>query len=166
MMRTVVGTLAAGLLLFLGLAGTAWAHGGPIALDIRSDGGQNVTASVTYVKDGHAVPEEVVMTYTAVSTEGKTVGPVPMVASAEGQAFYQSKEPLPLGDWTVTVVATHPSAATKTINVTSAALPSQTGAAPASGGVPTALLVGVPVLVAAVGVGIALFLRRKRLAPQ
>lgn len=163
MMRRVAVTLIAGVLLFLG-AGTAWAHGGPIALDIRSDGGQNLTASVTYVKDGHAVPEEVVMTYTAVSTEGKTVGPVPLVASAEGQAFYQSKDPLPVGDWTVTVVATHPSAATKTINVTSAALPEPAAdVTPGPGGVPTALLVGVPVLVAAVGVAVALVLRRKRL---
>jgi hypothetical protein len=48
------------------------------------------------------------MTYTAVSASGKTIGPFPLTASAEGQSFYISKNPLPLGDWTVTVTATHP----------------------------------------------------------
>lgn len=167
MIRRVTGVLVTGILLFLGVSGTAWAHGGPIQLDVRGDGGQNITASVTYVRDGHAVREEVVLTYTAVSTEGRTVGPAPMVASAEGQAFYQSRQPLPLGDWTVTVTAAHPSTATKTINVTSATLPDPTAATTsAPGGIPTAVLIAAPIVIAAAGVAVALFLRRRRLATR
>jgi hypothetical protein len=148
--------------LLLGTA-PAWAHGGPIELDIRGDGGQGVTATVTYARDHHFVTEEVRLTYTAVSTEGETIGPVPMTASAEGQSFYLSKDPLPLGDWTVTVTATHPSTATKTILVTSAELPAAAGArAPAPDGMSTVTLVAIPVAVAAVAVAVALVLRRRR----
>lgn len=156
-----VGFLAAVLL----GAAPAWAHGGPIQLDVRSDGGQGVTATVTYVKDGHAVPGEVRMSYTAVSsTDGKVVGPVAMRASAEGQAFYQAQEPLPLGEWTVTVTATHPSAATKTITVKSAELVQPAAAStPAPSGTSTATLVGIPVAVAVVGIAITFYLRKRRL---
>jgi hypothetical protein len=157
-----VGFLAAVLL----GATPAWAHGGPIQLDIRSDGGQGITASVTYVKDGHAVPGEVRMTYTAVSsTDGEVVGPVAMRASTEGQAFYQGQEPLPLGEWTVTVTATHPSAATKTITVKSAELPQPAAAGtPAPTGTSTVTLVVVPVAVALLALAITFYLRRRRLA--
>jgi hypothetical protein len=147
-------------------AAPAWAHGGPIQLDVRSDGGQGVTATVTYVRDGHAVPGEVRMTYTAVSSsDGEVIGPVELRASAEGQAFYQAKEPLPLGDWTVTVTATHPSTATKTVTVTSAELP-PVGAAPvpAPAGMSTVTMVAIPVAVAVVALAITVFLRRRRLA--
>lgn len=159
----VAATLFAAVLLG---AAPAWAHGGPIQLDVRGDGGQGVTATVTYVKDGHAVPGEVRMTYTAVSsTDGKVVGPVTMTASAEGQAFYQAKEPLPLGEWTVTVTATHPSAATKTITVKSAELPQPAAAStPAPSGTSTVTLVVIPVAVAAVALAITFYLRRRRLA--
>jgi hypothetical protein len=159
----VAATLLAAALLG---AAPAWAHGGPIQLDVRSDGGQGVTATVTYVKDGHAVPGEVTMTYTAVSSsDGSVLGPLPLVASAEGQAFYQAKDQLPLGDWTVTVTATHPSTATKTITVTSAELPEPAAAStPAPSGTSTVTLVVVPVAVAVVALGIAVYLRRRRLA--
>ncbi|MBB4909586.1 hypothetical protein [Actinophytocola algeriensis] len=147
-------------------AAPAWAHGGPIQLDVRSDGGQGVTATVTYVRDGHAVPGEVRMTYTAVSSsDGEVVGPVQLRASAEGQAFYQAKDPLPTGDWTVTVTATHPSAATKTVTVTSAELPPvATTPPPAPAGMSTVTMVAIPVAVAVVALAITVFLRRRRLA--
>ncbi|MFI7675899.1 hypothetical protein [Actinophytocola sp. NPDC049390] len=159
----VAATLLAAVLLG---ATPAWAHGGPIQLDVRGDGGQGVTASVTYVKDGHAVPGEVRMTYTAVSsTDGTVVGPVAMRAAAEGQAFYQAQEPLPLGEWTVTVTATHPSAATKTITVKSAELPQPAAAStPAPSGTSTVTLVVVPVAVAVVALAVTFYLRRRRLA--
>ena len=159
----VAATLFAAVLLG---AAPAQAHGGPIQLDVRGDGGQGVTATVTYVKDGHAVPGEVRMTYTAVSSsDGAVVGPVSMVASAEGQAFYQAKEPLPVGEWTVTVTATHPSAATKTITVTAAELVQPAAAStPAPSGTSTVTLVVVPVAVAVVALAITFYLRRRRLA--
>jgi hypothetical protein len=145
-------------------AAPAWAHGGPIALDVRSDGGQGVTATVVYVRDGHYVSEEVVMTYTAVSDKGRTIGPLPLRASAEGQSFYVSKDKLPLGDWTVTVTATRPSAATKTVSVTSAKLPPVHTPGPASSGLSTTTLVAVPVAVAALALAVALLMRRRRQA--
>ena len=167
MIRRLV-VLAATLFAALVLgAGPAWAHGGPIQLDVRGDGGQGVSATVTYVRDGHAVPGEVRMTYTAVSSaDGTVVGPLEMRASAEGQAFYQAKDPLPVGDWTVTVTATHPSAATKTVTVTSAELPpvSSAAAPPAPAGMSTVTMVAVPVAVAVVALGVTIVLRRRRLA--
>lgn len=157
----VAATLLAAVLLG---ATPAWAHGGPLALDIRGDGGQGVTATVTYARDHHYVTEEVRLTYTAVSTEGETIGPVRMTASPEGQSFYLSKEPLPVGDWTVTVTATHPSTATKTILVTSAELPQAADAStvPAPAGMSTATLVAIPIAVAVVAMAVALVVRRRR----
>jgi hypothetical protein len=158
--------LAAGLIVMALLGATpAWAHGGPIAIDVHGDGGQGITATVVYAQDGHAVTEQVDMTYTAVSAGGKTIGPFPLTASAEGQSFYVSKNPLPLGDWTVTVTATHPSPATKTVPVTSAELP-PVGAAPspAPTGLSTAALMAIPVAVAVVALAVALVLRRRRLS--
>lgn len=163
----VAATLLAALLApgLLGAA-PAWAHGGPIQLDVRSDGGQGVTATVTYVRDGHVVPGEVRMTYTAVSSsDGTVVGPVEMRASTEGQAFYQAKDPLPLGEWTVTVTATHPSTATKTVTVSSAELPPVDAAStPAPAGMSTVTMVAIPVAVALVALAITVVLRRRRLA--
>jgi hypothetical protein len=140
----------------------AWAHGGPIAIDVRGDGGQGITATVTYVRDGHYVTGQVDLTYTAVSAAGKTVGPLPLTASAEGQSFYVSKDRLPLGDWTVTVSATHPSPATKTISVTSAKLTVPATRTPAPSGLSTTTLVAIPVAVAVVGLVVAFALRRRR----
>ncbi len=159
--------VVAATLLAAALLGTtpAWAHGGPLALDVRGDGGQGITATVTYARDHHAVTEEVRMTYTAVSTRGDTVGPLPFAASAEGQSFYVSEDPLPVGDWTVTVTATHPSAATTTISVASAKLPEPTATStPTPAGLPTAMLVAIPVAVAVTALAVALVLRRRRQA--
>jgi hypothetical protein len=158
--------LAAGLVVMALLgAAPAWAHGGPIAIDIHGDGGRGITATVVYARDGHAVAEQVDMTYTAVSAGGRTIGPFPLTASAEGQSFYVSKNPLPLGDWTVTVTATHPSQATKAVLVTSAELPPVGAApAPAPSGLPMTALVAIPVAVAVVALAIALVLRRRRLS--
>jgi hypothetical protein len=156
----LAGVLLTALLLS---AGPAWAHGGPIQLDVRSDGGQGVTATVTYVRDGHAVPDEVRMTYTAVSTDGKTIGPVQMRASAEGQAFYQGRDPLPVGDWTVTMTATKPSSATRTVSIQAVELPPvTTPTVPAPSSTSTVTLVAIPVSVAAIGLAVAFYLRRRK----
>ena len=141
----------------------AWAHGGPIAIDVRGDGGQGITATVVYARDGHSVTEQVDMTYTAVSATGRTVGPFRLTASAEGQSFYVSKDSLPLGDWTVTVTATHPSAASKTISVTSAELP-PVSTPPAPSGLSTTTLVAIPVAAAVLALAVAFALRRRRQA--
>lgn len=166
MIRRLLVTAATLLAAVLLGAAPALAHGGPIEIDVRGDGGQGVTASVRYVRDHHAVPGEVRMTYTAVATDGKVVGPLAMRASAEGQAFYEAEDPLPLGDWTVTVTATHPSTATTTVTVTSARLPQAAAAStPAPGGGSTVALVAVPVGVAVVALAITLYLRRRASPP-
>jgi hypothetical protein len=163
MIRRVLVAAVLGVLVTLFAAGPAWAHGGPIQLLVRGDGGQGITVTATYIRDGHAVDSEITMSYTAVSLSGDTVGPVDLVASAEGQAFYVSKEKLPLGDWTVTVNAVKPSAATATASVTSVALPEPGSSVAAPGGMSTAVLVGIPVAVAVIGVVVVIALRRRRL---
>jgi hypothetical protein len=141
--------------------GVAYAHGGPIKLDAHGDGGQGVNVTVTYKNDGHMVPDEVHMTYTAISSDKQTIGPVKMVASAEGQSFYTSAEPLPVGNWTVTVTATHPSPAQQTIAVTSKALPVRTAATIVDDG-PDPVLVTLSIAVPAVLAGVAFFVLRRR----
>lgn len=142
----------------------AWAHGGPIEIAAQSDGGQGITATVSYTQDHHPVSDEVVMTYTAISDKGKTIGPLPLKASAEGQSFYVSKNPLPLGKWTVTITATQPSAASKTISLTSAKLPpvNAPATATASSGLPIAVVVAIPVVVLIIALAVVLDLRRRR----
>jgi hypothetical protein len=164
MIRRILVVAATLLTAVLLGAAPAWAHGGPIELDVRSDGGQGVTASVRYIRDHHAVPGEVVMTYTAVATDGTVVGPVDMRASAEGQSFYLAKDPLPKGDWTVTVTATRPTAATKTVSISSVDLPPVTApATPAPESTSMVTMVAIPVAVAVIAVVVALLLRRRRL---
>jgi hypothetical protein len=145
-------------------ASPAWAHGGPIELDVRSDGGQGITATAIYLRDHHFVELEVKMTYTAVNKDGKTIGPLPLKASAEGQSFYVSKDPLPTGEWTVTVTSSSPSAAQKTISVRSKELPVAGSATPPAtpAGMSMTTLVAIPVAIAVVGGAVALFLRRRR----
>jgi hypothetical protein len=155
---------AAGLLVlvlgFLLIAGPAYAHGGPIKLEVSGDGGQGVNATVTYQNDGHSVTDEVVLTYTAVAADGKTVGPVKMTASAEGQSFYTSAQPLPLGSWTVTVTAARPSAAQKTISVTSAALPAKPVELPKASSL-NFVLFSVVLLAVLAGAAVIVLRRRK-----
>ncbi|TCO47348.1 hypothetical protein [Actinocrispum wychmicini] len=119
------GVLITCLFMLLVTGMPASAHGGPIRLEVQGDGGQGVTATVTYQNDGHPVTDEVVLNFTAVTADGRAFGPVRMVAAAEGQSFYVSEQSLPVGAWTVTVIATRPSAATKTAAVTSKILPAK-----------------------------------------
>ncbi|RSM87914.1 hypothetical protein DMH04_09325 [Kibdelosporangium aridum] len=140
-------------------AGPAHAHGGPIKLEVQSDGGQGVNATVTYQNDGHMVTDQVLLSYTAVTPDGRTAGPVRMIASSEGQAFYRSEQPLPIGNWTVTVTATRPSHAQKTVAITSTLLPTPPVAteSPAS-----TIVIVVVVLVAISILGVVSVLGRRR----
>jgi hypothetical protein len=163
---TLAGVVLATLLAVLATTGMARAHGGPIALEVQGDGGQGVTTTVSYVRDHHPVSVQVDLSFTAVSDKGRTVGPFPLVAANEGQSFYVSKEPLPVGRWTVTVSATHPSPATKTVAVTAATLPPLLAPAPAPQGLPPMAVVAGAAAVVALLAGIAFFgtvlLRRRR----
>ncbi len=163
---TLAGVVLATLLAVLATTGMARAHGGPIALEVQGDGGQGVTTTVSYVRDHHPVSVQVDLSFTAVSDQGRTVGPFALVAANEGQSFYVSKNPLPVGRWTVTVTATHPSPATKTVAVTAATLPAVPGPAPAPQGLPPMAVVAGAAAVVALLAGIAFFgtvlLRRRR----
>ncbi|MEQ4721754.1 hypothetical protein [Nonomuraea sp. B19D2] len=112
----VLTVLLAGLTLVLG-APAASAHGGPIKLEVTGDGADNVNVLVTYKKDGHPVTEIVEATLTATSADGRSLGPVPLRSAPEGQNLYHSAEPLPSGEWRVTVTATEPSKAKATVKV-------------------------------------------------
>jgi hypothetical protein len=147
--RSIRHGLVATLLLVACLlfgAPPASAHGGPIALEIGGDGRQGVTAVATYVGDKHMVTGQVDLTMTATAPDGRAFGPVRLIASAEGQAFYTAEQPLPPGPWTVTVVATKPSAAQRTADIVSVAAPPVT-ALPAGPNI--AVFVGIPAGLAA-----------------
>ncbi|SPL89880.1 unnamed protein product [[Actinomadura] parvosata subsp. kistnae] len=113
--------LLAGLALVLG-APAAAAHGGPIELEVTGDGADNVNVLVTYKKDGHPVTEIVEATLKATSSDGRSFGPVPLRSAPEGQNLYHAAEPLPSGEWRVTVVATEPSKAKATVKVKAGAI--------------------------------------------
>jgi hypothetical protein len=146
-------------------AGPAGAHGGPIKLEVQGDGGQGVNATVTYQNDGHMVTDEVVLNYTAMAADGQTVGPFRMIASAEGQAFYRSEKPLAVGNWTVTVTASKPSAAQKTVSVMSAALPPTSTSSAASDSSSPAVIIIPAVLVAMIAFATFVFVRTRRRSP-
>ncbi|MCE7002520.1 hypothetical protein LWC34_06700 [Kibdelosporangium philippinense] len=159
-MTRAISLLVALVVTALLTAGPAHAHGGPIKLEVQGDGGQGVNATVTYQNDGHMVTDQVVLSYTAVTPDGRTAGPVRMIASSEGQAFYRSEEPLPIGNWTVTVTATRPSQAQKTVAITSTLLPTPKPVATDS---PTSTIVIVLVAVGAVLIlGAVTILGRRR----
>ncbi|MBP2708532.1 hypothetical protein JOL79_32655 [Microbispora sp. RL4-1S] len=108
--------LLAGLVLVLG-APAASAHGGAIELQVTGDGGHDVNVLVTWKKDHHPVTDIVAATLTATSSDGRTFGPVQLKSAPEGQNLYHSEQPLPAGDWKVTVTATEPAKAKATTEV-------------------------------------------------
>ncbi|MEU6432632.1 hypothetical protein ABZ860_42570 [Microbispora sp. NPDC046973] len=130
----VLTVLLAGLVLMLG-APAASAHGGAIKLEVTGDGADNVNVLATYKKDGHPVMEIVDATLTATSADGRSFGPVPLRSAPEGQNLYHSAEPLPSGEWRVTVTATEPSKAHATVKVKAGVIAASPVAAtgPASG---------------------------------
>ncbi|MEV4459782.1 hypothetical protein [Microbispora sp. NPDC049633] len=120
-LKYVLAVLLAGLALTLG-APAASAHGGPIKLEVIGDGDHNVNVLVTYKEDKHPVTEIVEATLTATSADGRTFGPVPLRSAPEGQNLYRAAEPLPSGEWKVTVKATEPAKASKTVTVKAGAV--------------------------------------------
>jgi hypothetical protein len=164
MLRRLAGVVLAAVLAVLATTGMARAHGGPIAVDVQGDGGQGVTAAASYVRDHHPVPVEMDLKFTAVSAGGKTLGPITMKASDEGRGFYVSTKKLPVGKWTVTMTATFPSPATKTVSVSSAILPPAPAPAAPRGLSAMAVVAGsaavVAVLAAIAFFGVVLIRRR------
>ncbi|GAB3171659.1 hypothetical protein GCM10027059_40240 [Myceligenerans halotolerans] len=103
--------LALALGLAVGPAATApaAAHGGPIDIDLGTDGAGGISATVTWARDGHPVEESAVVVVRAVSGTGEEVGPVTLASASEGVGWYRS-EPALLdeGHWTVTARVKEP----------------------------------------------------------
>ncbi|MFV5995829.1 hypothetical protein ACNPQM_26220 [Streptomyces sp. NPDC056231] len=146
--------LFTGLVLLLG-APAASAHSGPIELEVTGDGSHDINVLVTWKKDGHPVRDIVEATLFATSTDGRSFGPVRLNSAPEGQNLYHSAQPLPSGQWNVTVTTTKPAKAHATANVTARdiAAPRKAATVPDRGnsiGMP--LKIGVIAVVAAIGV--------------
>ena len=114
MALTMVAAVAGGVL----HAPAAAAHGGPYELEVTHDGAGGLQVLATYEEDGHLVEAVMDVTASAEAADGRTVGPVALVSSAEGQGRWVTEEPLlEEGDWTVTVATTTPLEASTTIDV-------------------------------------------------
>ncbi|WP_061300089.1 hypothetical protein [Herbidospora cretacea] len=110
-LRYALAVVLAGLGLLLGAQQATAAADGPIKLQVVGDGGRSVNVLVTWKKDGAPVTDIVDATLFAESPDGRTFGPVALMSAPEGQNLYNPAEPLPDGEWKVTVKATKPSKA-------------------------------------------------------
>jgi hypothetical protein len=158
----VVLVLASGGML---MASPAWAHGGPVDVEVHGDGGQGLTVVATYKNDRHPVDDRALdLSFTAASAEGRTLGPVKLVASREGRGVYVSGTPLPAGHWTVTVTLAQPHQTYPGVPVDSRVL--ATPPARSGGGSNLALVLGIggAVIVLGGAVTVGLILRRPRTA--
>ena len=147
------------------MATPAWAHGGPVDVEVHGDGGQGLAVLATYNNDRHPVNDHALdLSFTAVSSEGRTLGPVKLVASGEGQGLYVSGTPLPAGRWTVTVTLAQPYRTYPGVPVDSRVL--TTRPARADGGSNLVLFLGIVggVVVLGCAVTLGLILRRARTA--
>jgi hypothetical protein len=157
--NAAAAVLLAWLVLLLG-APAASAHGGPIVLEVAGDGGHGVNVVVTWKKDRHPVRDAVAGTVTATSTDGRSFGPVRLVSAPEGQSLYNPAEPLPSGEWRVTVTTTEPSEAKKTVDVVArdiaaAPEPQQGAAEPATEESAGSANMTLTIVVVAVGIAAA-----------
>ncbi|MER7503961.1 hypothetical protein AB0L05_14425 [Nonomuraea pusilla] len=147
-LRNAVATaLFAALAMLLG-APAASAHGGPIVLEVAGDGSHGVNVVATWKKDRHPVRDTVIGTMVATSTDGRSFGPVQLVSAPEGQNLYHVAQPLPTGEWRVTVTTTEPAEARKTVKVVArdiaAAQPEQVAAPEAQRGAEAAVRAATP----------------------
>jgi len=105
--RLVAAVFAAALLALVpGLP--AYAHDGPVTLDVASDGAGGVTVRAVYTKDKHPVEQAVGLVLHATGEGGRSVGPIQLNPSAEGRGFYSSGPVLTPGEWSVSVTAPDP----------------------------------------------------------
>ncbi|WP_329425357.1 hypothetical protein OG339_33990 [Streptosporangium sp. NBC_01495] len=116
-LRYAATILLAGLGLLLGAPAASAALDSPIALEVAGDGGRNVNVLFTWKKDGRPVTDIVAATLLAKAPDGRTFGPIPLKSAPEGQNLYNAAEPLPAGEWKVTVTATKPAEARKSATV-------------------------------------------------
>lgn len=117
--RALIALLIAFFATFVAIS-PASAHGGEYDIEFDQDGLGGVTAFAVYAADGHTVDAVMDVTATAAAADGRTLGPVHLVSSPEGQGLWITTEPfLDQGVWTVTVATTqpHPTSASKEIEV-------------------------------------------------
>ncbi len=108
---------AAGLLLaILPVSGTASAHEGKLKLEVAGDGATGVTVEARHA-DGHRLDTLVRLVVIATAEGGRTVGPLQLEPSGEGQGFYSTGPILAPGNWQVTVRAPAPYATKVTVEV-------------------------------------------------
>ncbi|SNT53710.1 hypothetical protein SAMN05421812_108293 [Asanoa hainanensis] len=114
--RLVAALFAAALLALVpGLP--AYAHDGPVTLDVAGDGAGGVTVRAVYTKDKHPVEQAVGLVLNATGEGGRTVGPIQLNPSAEGRGFYSSGTVLTPGEWTVSVTSPAPHAGKAEVTV-------------------------------------------------
>ncbi|MGC5050035.1 hypothetical protein ACLQ2S_01050 [Micromonospora sp. DT48] len=128
--RTVTTSLLAALLLAVLAGSPAAAHGNKLTVTVAGDGASGVTIQATYA-DGHYLDEVVRLVVTATGEQGRTVGPVQLDPSAEGQGFYTTGPILSPGTWQVRVQASGPYSGTGTATV-QARVPQTPSLAPVS----------------------------------
>ena len=164
MIRRVITVLALAFGALL-VAVPAWAHGGPVDVEVHGDGGQGLTVRATYRNDKHPVSDHALdLSFTAVSPDGRTAGPVRLVASNEGQGLYESGTPLPAGHWTVTVTVAQPYQVYPSVPVDSRVLTTPPARAASGSTLPLALGIGGGVVVLATAAAVWLVPRRPRTA--
>jgi hypothetical protein len=160
MTRRVITVLALAFGALL-VAVPAWAHGGPVDVEVHGDGGQGLTVLATYRNDRHPVSDHALdLSFTAVSPDGRTAGPVKLVASNEGQGLYVSGTPLPAGHWTVTVTVAQPHQVYPSVAVDSRVLAAEPAHVARGSSLPLVLGIGGGVVVLGVAVAVWLVLRR------
>jgi hypothetical protein len=156
----VVLALAFGAML---AATPAWAHGGPVDVEVHGDGGQGLNVRATYRNDKHPVSDHTLdLSVTAVSSDGTTMGPVRLVAANEGQGLYESGTPLPAGHWTVTVTVAQPYQVYPSVPVDSRVLATPQARAATVSNLALFLGIGGGVIVLGCAVAAWLVLRRPR----
>lgn len=165
--RRLAAAVLAGLLLaILPVAGPARAHDGKLKLEVAGDGATGVTVQAVHA-DGHRLDTVVRLVLSATAEGGRTVGPVQLVPSGEGQGFYSSGPILAPGTWKVTVRAPAPNTTKVTVEVraraaqTAPATVAQAGAARAEPSSRWPLALGVLAVVAVVALVLLAVTRRR-----
>ncbi|MFD0747240.1 hypothetical protein ACFQ1L_39620 [Phytohabitans flavus] len=78
---------------------------------MAGDGATGVTVRATYKQDGHPVADQVLrLVLNGTGEGGRTIGPVQLEPSNEGQGFYTSGPVLAPGKWTIVVTSPEPNA--------------------------------------------------------
>ncbi|GIF76272.1 hypothetical protein [Asanoa siamensis] len=107
-LRRLVAAIFTATLLALVPGLPAYAHDGPVTLDVAGDGAGGVTVRAIFTKDQHPVETGVRLVLNATGEGGRTVGPLQLNPSAEGKGFYSSGPVLTPGTWEVAVTAPAP----------------------------------------------------------